>query len=806
MVKSLLTLIFAIFISWTAYAQETGSISGVVREPNGPGVAFATLVLLDQDSAMAKAGFTEDDGVFAFEGIAPGQYRLQIRSIQYKTYTSSLFNVEAGKNKAMPVIEIVADVQKLAEVEVTATKPLVEVMPDKMVFNVESSVNASGNDGMELLRKAPGVMVDNNDNILLQGKNGTRIYIDGKPSQLRGEDLVAMLRSMQSDDIEAIEIITSPGARYDADGNAGIINIRLKRDKNLGSNATVNTNYAVGNEDRISSGISFNNRSKKANLFGSYNFYDNTGFNDINIDKIFSDVFLDQSSLIVWNNVGHNFRVGSDLYLNKQHTVGVLVNGNISENNVDNTSRTPIIDNSTNTVLEILDASSDQNDVTDNVSANLNYQWNSPKLGKLNVDLDYGYFWKDLAIVQPNTYLSPDGESVSAQRNFANDQTTQIDLYTAKADYEKQIGQGTFSAGLKYAAVKTENQFEFFSLDGDVRTLDTDRSNDFTYDERVAAFYTSYSGKINDKASFNLGMRIENTNSDGKLTSTQSSENDRVKRSYTDFFPTAGITYQPNKNHSLALNYGRRIDRPNYRNLNPFEFKLDELTFERGNPFLNPQYTNNVQVTHTFKQKLTTQLGYSITNDFFAQLIDTTDTRGTILQQENLAKTTNLNLNVSYPAQITQWWNVFTNLSVYRSLFEVNQERAQTTIDVVTYNLYVQNNFVLPKGIKIELSGWYNSPSVWDGTFETEDMWSVDFGIKKNVLNDRATLRMGVSDLFLSRVWSGRSDVRGVVLKASGRNDTRRFRVGFNYRLGNQQVKSSRKRKTGLDDVQKRIN
>ncbi len=802
-------LLFGLIMSFAVVSglaqSQNASIKGKLLTSEGEIVPFATVILLDKDSILVKADVTKEDGYYHFAGLDAGSYRVGVRDLQYRAYLTEPMGLKSGQHLEVPDITVQADVKELEGVQVTASKPLVDVQPNKTVFNVASSVNASGNDGMELLRKAPGVVIDNNDNIILQGKNGVRIYIDGKPSPLRGEDLVAMLRSMQSDQIESIEIITNPSAKYDAEGNAGIIDIKLKRDKNLGMNATLSGNYSTGIRENYQTALNFNYRNKTTNFFGNYSWYDNEGEQFVRLNKQLNGNFLNQIGTITNDNSGHNFRGGVDYFINKKHTIGIVANGSITDRSINNVSSTPIGDLQTGEVAEILQANNLRNFETDNVNLNFNYQYKGEKGNSFNLDADYGYFWNDGNVYQPNQYFDPSGEVVQLERNFANDQLTRIDIKTLKGDYETNLAKGRLSAGFKYSNVNTENDFDFFNMIAEERIRDLTRSNAFSYKEKVSAAYTSYFRKLSDKFSVNAGLRVEHTESDGRLESTQENENDRVKRSYTDLFPSGGLTYQLDQSNKFSFNYSRRIDRPSYQDLNPFEFKLDELTFSRGNPFLNPQYTHSVQVTHTHKYKLNTTLAYSITNDFFAQVTDTTGTLGSLLEQRNIADATNISINVSYPFDVAKWWSAFGNFNLYHVTYDANFEGVEIDLDATAYNIYLQNNFILPKGIKLELSGWYNSPGIWGGTFVTESMWSLDLGVKKSIWQDRAQLRVGVSDIFKSQKWSGYSDYGGLRVDGNGGFDSRRLRLGFTYQLGNRQVKASRKRKTGMEEESKRI-
>ncbi len=799
-------LLLLVSISFSAFAKATtGSIKGQFIEENGDPAAFTTVVLLNTDSVLVKVDYTNEHGAFSFINIAPGKYRIKNSSLQNQDFVTDFFELNGGDELNLGVISLAAAVTELEAVEVRALKPLVEVHPDKTVFNVSSGINAAGSDAMETLRKAPGVVIDNNDNIILQGKSGVRIYIDGKESHLRGEDLTSMLRNMSADQIESIEVITNPSAKYDAAGGAGIINIKLIRDKNLGFNATVSGQANVGQRESYNGSVNFNFRDRKSNLYGHYNYHDNQGLNYEDLEKRLQGLFMLQESNHSWNHAGHDFRAGYDYFINKNQTIGAVVEGNFSDNSGASFSRTPIQVVETGQVNDILVSESSRTGNTDNFKINLNYQLKSEKGNNLNFDADYGQYEMRRASLMPNAYFNPDG-SLIVENNYSDNQRTRIDIRTLKGDYETNLFNGKWTSGFKISSVGTQNAYKFFMEEDGVPVPDLDRTSDFDYEEIVYAAYTSYNGQFSKKASYNLGLRVEHTESEGILSSEQNTGFENVKRSYTDLFPSGGVSYEINENNKLSTNYSRRIDRPNYQHLNPFEFKLDEITFRRGNPFLNPQYTHNFQLNHSFKHKLNTALTYSITDDFFAQIVDTTGERGSMISQQNLADARNLNLNVSYNTDITKWWNVFTNINIYNADYKTTLEVDQIDVNVTAYNVYLQNNFMLPAKFRVEVSGWYNSPSVWGGTFKSKEMWSVDLGLKRSFWDDKCMLTMGLQDVFKSQIWGGHSNYNGLEVSSRGGWDSRRFRVKLDIRLGNQNVKGARNRKTGLEEEAKRAN
>jgi outer membrane receptor protein involved in Fe transport len=332
------------------------------------------------------------------------------------------------------------------------------------------------------------------------------------------------------------------------------------------------------------------------------------------------------------------------------------------------------------------------------------------------------------------------------------------------------------------------------------------RSNRFVYTEWVNAVYAQYRVSLK-KLSYQLGLRVEHTNSEGDLTALTSGSDKNVSRKYIDFFPNAGITWQVNKSNSLGLSFSRRIDRPKYLELNPFETKLDELSYQKGNPFLNPQYTRIIELRYAWKYKLVTTLSYSDVRDFIAQITDTTEGKRTYLTQRNLASQKLLGLNISYPFSITRWWNVYASLNIYYTRYRASFEAGNNiNIDITVGNLYQQQTFTLGKGWTAELSGFYNTPGVWSGTFKTGTMANLDAGLQKKCWHDNATIKASVSDIFFTMKWKNESTLSGSNIHANGNWESRQFKLNFTYYFGNKQVKNARDRNTGLDDLNKRAN
>ncbi|MEM8485802.1 MAG: TonB-dependent receptor [Bacteroidota bacterium] len=805
-ISSLIFLLCCSVSIVTASPESTGTIKGNVIDDQQLPLYPATVILYQASSGVFVEGTTtNDEGAYTFSGVSAGEYFLSVAFIGFETYKSEPFAVENGRTIQMPVVELTTDAVALEGVSVQAERDLIEVQPDKTVLNIQGTVNAAGNTAFELLRKSPGVVVDNNDNVILSGKSGVQIYIDGKPSPLSTTDLAAQLKTMQASEIDAIEIITNPSAKYDAEGNAGIINIRLRRDKSLGANSTVDLSYGYGDNSRYSTTATFNYRTPKLNTFGSYAFSGGQNDNWINLYRIQNDVLFDQQSETGSSGPSNRFRMGTDIFLGDKSIIGFMFNGYINDSNWLSNTETPITDLLSSEIQSVLVSSSDNDGVRRNANGNLNYRFDNKKGITSNADIDIGFYYNGTATTQPNLYLSPGVGATLQELLFTSQAPTDISIYSAKLDHERPVMNGTLGVGAKISQVGTENSYDYFQVLNGVEELDIDRSNQFDFVETIGAGYFTFT-KTFDKFTTNLGLRGEWTFSSGELTALKETNNDTVERRYLDLFPSGGITYSASQKHQFRLNYSRRVDRPSYQALNPFEFKLSELSYSRGNPFLQPQYTNNVSFTHTYNYVLNTTISYSHTNDFFANISDSTEVNRTFLETINLEYQRVLSANISYPFSPTKWWSTYSSVNGFhkRNKAELTQGRI-VDIATTTASLYHQSTFSLPKDWAVELSGWYSSPSIWGAVYETDTNYSIDTGVRKKFAGGKATLKVSVTDVFNTASWRGVQRFPGLFVDASGGWESRQLRLNFSYFFGNDQVKKARNRKSGIEAEANRI-
>ena len=778
------------------------SVKGILKSEAGERVPFAAATLLNnKDATLVKATITTDKGIFTFHAIPRGPYLLQISNLGFADRSLQIMVNDTVLDLGVILLESAAE--ELEEVIVVAEKPMVQVLADRTVFNVENTLNATGTSAFELLRKAPGVVVDNAGGIIVEGKAGVQIFIDGRPSVLQGEDLTNYLESLQSTAIEALEIITQPSSKYDAAGTAGIINIKLKKDRSLGTNGSLTTGVTIGDFARYTTSINFNIRGKLGNLYGTYSNRFGKSSNFLNLLRTQWGTQFDARTNSIYDQNSNNIKIGYDVYASKKSTVGVIFNGNFNNGFGSNNSRTPIrpVGNIVNDSVLVSDNRT--SNTAANINVNLNYKYADTLGHMVNIDFDYGTYGSDRDALQPNIYFNGDETQIIRQNTTSQNTPIHIGIVTFRTDYEQDLYKGKLGLGVKFSYVNTDNTFDFFNRMNGEDVLNTVQSNRFDYTENINAAYVNYNYKWT-KWNLQMGIRVETTISDGNLVSIQDNEDNSVERKYTDIFPSGGLTYQLNQKNQLALLYSRRVQRPNYESLNPFEYVIDELSFSKGNPFLQPQYTDNLKFSHTYNYRLTTSLSYSYISDFFAQVTVAEGESRNFLTTRNVADQEVINVGISYPKNIKEWWEVYLSINAYLSNYKANSPEF-LPVRQETLSLYAQNTFTLPKQIRMELSGWYSSPTVWGGTYRTAALGSLNLALQKRFFEDKLTTRLAFNDLLFTNPWRGTTQFGDLFINGSGGSDSRQVALSITYDFGSKEIKKVRERKTGLEDEKDRI-
>ncbi len=794
----------------SAVAQDKiiqGTINGTLADEFQKPIDYATIGLFKTtDSSLVKTTLTAEDGKFQFIAVKTGNYYLKISRMGFATYKGKAFNLnDVRLTVDLSKINLQSEGKTLKAVSITAVKPLIERKTDKLVMNVENSSVSIGSTALEVLQRAPGVTVDQNDKISMQGKQGVLILLDGKQTYMSSADVANLLRNMQSEQIESIELITNPSSKYDASGNSGIINIKTKKNKNGGTNGSLNASASQGKNFRGNTGINLNHRNAKVNVFGNYNYGHYQNSNILEIDRISNgtpDTYFMQVGETNRKRRNNNFKAGADYFINPKNTIGFLVNGYLN-NGSEATDNNTLIGKSFTQVDSSLIAKSTQKENYKNLSYNLNYKSILDSAGsEISADLDYSrYNGKDVANYE-NDYLFANGNRMRPLNIIRNATPTQIDIKAFKIDYNVSLSKTIkLEAGVKSSWVKTDNNLQAEEFINNAWQNDVRRSNQFIYDENVNAAYTNLNKQFKN-TSVQIGLRVEQTNSTGNLITN----NDVVERSYLDFFPTLFVQQTLSKNNQVGFSYSRRIDRPSYDALNPFVYYLDQYTYNKGNPFLRPQYTHNFEVSYTFMEKYLLSLNYSRVNDVITQVLLPDEEKKALYQTNaNLAKNVSYGANLNVPVKVLKWWEMNNNLNVFHLSFEAPDLAGKALkTGKTSFQFKMQNNFTIVKGFTAEIMGSYESPLDY-GTLSIGSRYFMDMGLSKSLFNKKASLKLAMSDVFNTNNQNITSAYPGLKYDLYQKNDTQMGRISFTYRFGKNEIKPARRRTIGTEAEQGRM-
>lgn len=808
MIRIFLLISFYIVMAFVSllYGQVNGNeefqLSGIIQNEKGEPIPFAIVYLMNaDDKQLVKTEASDDNGLYIFEGISKGRYYLEFSENDLNTQTGEPFDLT--ENTELSAFVFKQQAQILNEAVVTNTKPIIERKDGVMTMNVESSLAATGSSAFEILEKAPGVNVDNNDNISLRGKTGILVQIDGKITQMSGTNLANFLRGIPSSNIEKIEFITNPGAKYDAAGSS-IINIKLKKDKRKGTNGSLSTAYAQGIYPKSNSSVSLNHRNNKVNVFGTYSFAYREWFNELLLNRRFYENgnftgAYDQDNFLKMNFRNHIIRAGADFYANEKHTFGIVGSTVSNKFNPTGQNYSDVYDSS-NSLSSRFETKNNSRDHWFNHSVNLNHKFVMDTIGtELTTDLDFANFGNDTQQNFNTRYLDLDGNEFQNPYLLHGDVLGDLKIYALKSDFVTNLkNEIKFETGIKSSYVKADNNLEFYDVSSGEPVFDTNKSNHFIYEENINAAYINGSKQFG-KWGIYAGLRVENTNITGK----QLVDNTSFKDSYTQLFPSGNVSYAINDNNSLELNYSRRIDRPGYDQLNPFKFFLDPTTYKEGNPYLKPQKTHSLELTHTFNQKIFTTLSFSRTTDNITEVIAPSDEdlQVTVQTNKNLDTADVFGLFLIVPIDVTKWWNTNNSLNFYYGSYSGTV--ANTTLKNegnFNYNFNSVNSFKFGDGYSAEVSGNYRGREIY-AFMDVDPIWYVNLGFQKKFKN--GSVKFAFNDIFFTNGAVADTEFNDYKEHFNVKRDTRTFVVTFAYNFGNSNLQQRRKT-GGADDIKQR--
>jgi hypothetical protein len=743
--KHLFNLLAAFSISIVSFAQNSGKILGAIKDGgNQKIIDAATISLLKaKDSSIAKVAVTDKDGNFTFENVKAGSYLVLATSLGHSKVYSNSVQISSDQDLVnVGVLQLVPIDKNLKEVVVSSKRQLIERKIDKTVINVDAAISNEGTTALEVLEKSPGVTVDKDGNISLKGKQGVMVMLDGKPSYLSGQELANLLKSMPSNNLDQIEIMTNPSAKYDAAGNSGIINIKTKKNKQKGFNGSANLSFGQGVNEKTNNSVNLNYRNGKFNVFGSLSGNYRRDFQQLDIkrkyknaDNSLNAIFEQTSNEMRYNN-NYNVKIGADFYASKKTTFGVVLTGFTTPFHQTG-KNTSYLKSSSGLIDSIVASASSETSSWKNGAINFNYRHQYDSTGReLTADLDYLTYDSHKDQNFSNTSYTPDWVMKNNDL-LVGELPSLINIYSGKIDYTHPLKNGLkIETGLKTSFVETDNTAGYYNIIGNAKIVDYDKTNQFVYKENINAAYLNMNKQIK-KWGLQAGLRLENTNYNGHQFGNPQRADSAFKRGYTGLFPTMYISYNASDKNQFGFSYGRRINRPNYEDLNPFMFLLDKYTYGSGNPFLKPSYAHTFELSHTYNQFLTTTVNYSNTKDLFAEIFEQKG-YATIIKQGNFGTVNSASISISAQKPVVKWWTaiVYTeyNYSDYKGF--LNGDNVH--IKAGNFLVNVSNQFKFSKGWSAELSGFYRTKGI-EGQILIQPMGQLNAGVQKQVLKNKGT-------------------------------------------------------------------
>ncbi len=787
--KNLFTYFF-LLISTISFSQQ--SISGRILDDKKQGVPFANVLILNaKDSSFVKGNVADVEGDFTISQVPSKQYLLNITAIGFQKFYQKIEVLD--KDLKLENIILLADNQTLTEVQVVARKPLIERTGDKMIMNVEASPITSGLNGLELMEKVPGVTVDrNSETIKIKGKSGVTVMIDDRKTYLNTEQLAAFLKTLKSDDIEKIEVITNPSARYDASGTSAIINIKTKKGKSLGTNYIVDLSAGYSRYDEVGDllkngqGFTVNSKKEKYTIYANLSRNNDDTFNaSTENQKLFDGKGIvteirDNQEISQGNEGVLNSKFGFDYDFSKKTSVGFSLQTAFSDS-PDN--RRVEQKNQQNEVKSSLILNRERLSSNKNYIFNLHWKQNLDTTSVLNVDFDVIVNKSNTNNIFITSTTTDKNILVVKNQIYVPNQST---TYVLKTDFEKQLTKKIkFETGFKSSFSNSDKDFNDNFRDNGALV-----SSFFHFNQNINAGYVMVNSELSKKTSLQTGLRGEHTYTQGENKSGQKLSG----QNYFNLFPTLFLNYKATKDYVISLGYSRRIERPDDNNFNTFKNFFFPQQYYQGNPTILPTLSNSYSFTHTIKDAFSFSLDYSNLQQFSTEVYDLDST---YILGRKLIKNSNENVNgtvswwgfdTTLPFNVTKWWNVNINLWNGINIYDYQRENAKVDVKQWYGGAYIQQTFTLTKTLSGELSGWASSGETW-GFQTSKPQGSFDIGFKQFLWNKKATLKLSIQDPLYLNKWRNTLETSNLTTTGVYQSDNRRVRINFTYNFGNTDVK-----------------
>lgn len=797
--RALVAFIFLLLLAYDVAAD----IRGKVKDHQDNPLPGAVVMLMDSaQHQVIKSEVAGADGSFSIVFEKAGSYYLQVNAAGYTAFSRQLrYN---GNDLDVAGITLSVADRQLSGVTVKASKPLIEVKGNKTIMNVESSISATGSTLFEMLQRAPGVSIDNNDNISLKGKQGVTIMVDGKPVPVQGTDLANLLKGMPATAIDQIELMSNPGAQYDAAGTAGIINLKTKKEKRQGYNGTAMLGGGMGIYPKSNGVLSMNFRTPAFNAYINASGTIRKGFNELDLDRNFIadgrfGGAYKQYNYAVINMQSYAINTGIDYNLGKKTIVGATVASNINAHTFagDNKGR---FHDSSDVYRSYFLSNNFQDNSSSSIAVNGNMRHSFDSAGHmLTADVDFAHYGINNSQDQKTNYFLADGNTERPYYLLQGTMKGYTEIYAFKTDYTRPLDAASkLEAGAKASFVTADNKPDFFDASSGTPVFDTSKSNHFIYKEQILAAYGTYS-KDWTKWSLQAGVRYEHTLAEGR----QQVDGQNFRRDYGQLFPNITVSYNQSQMHQWSLSLSRRIDRPDYQQLNPFKNYIDPTSIHQGNPYLSPSFSYSAELGHTFKGRFTTTFNFTHTTDVITQVIILDAGNITLVTDRNLAVNNVYSLSGNYPLQIRKWWSSMQSFNAYYSQYQGNLSNSPLRDGLPTVYLATNNTFTLPQNWTGEVNAWATSEQLY-GYMYLRPMYAINLGLQKVFWDKKATVKASFTDIFRAQNPTGITSFSNYRETFVVTRDTRVFNLTFTYRFGNGKLQMQRRRASGAEEERRR--
>lgn len=775
-------------LSFSVYGQ--GLIRGQVTDENNQPAEYINVVLLaTADSNLIKLELTDGRGRYELANIPAGEYFLHFMGLSYAEQYSQPFTLKEGDTYTAPPVQLSIVAQNLQTVEVSARRPMLEQQAGKLVVNVEQSITGQTGSVTDLLKKVPGMVVVNNQ-IQMAGRQGVTILIDGRPTNYM--DVQSLLREMPANNIARIEVISQPGAAFDAEGTAGVINIILKKNALLGANGQVSLGAGYGELWKYRANGQLSYRNGPLNLTANAGYNRRTWVEGLDLDRQIGNLLYRQSNREPGLPNSYNGRLGADYDLSDRHRIGAAANYSQSINDAQSVNSTQIIADG-GEVLSAFTTYNNRNREWYNINADAYYRWKIDTTGReLSADYNRAYFKR-----RSLTNLQTEGGDFNDRRNAEPADTR---IQSVKLDYKHPIStEWRLDAGLKYSQAKLDNELQATVFTNNEWVNDTGLSNRFTFDEDIAAAYLTFAFK-KGQWDANLGLRYEDARSKGYSYTLDST----INRRYQQLFPSLSVAAPLTGKLGWSLAYSYRIERPRYYDLNPFVSYLDPLTFEKGNPFLRPELTHSGQFSLTYDKQPFFNLSYDLTNNAITQVTEQDDATGA-----GFSTTVNLDRYVRYGGSLFFPLDfIHESISGYGGAMLFYNQYVSDYLDAEfnqdQWNLtgFMQVNAKLPAKISLEVTGWYQGKGL-DGIIAYNPLWGVDVGLERKFINDQLRVQLSAEGV-IQRFWTGQVNYQNMDFVIGSTWEAPVVNLNLTWKFGNQYLKKDETRRSAAEEERRR--